>query len=234
MSRKSRRAKPAGAGVGAQHGTSGPAAEHGRRGERRWIAAFCLAAAARVFLFSAAFPFFNNVDEKAHVDMVVKFARGHWPSRPLEHFDPGSARLFLLYDSHEYLDTRTPSPIDMDFLPLWTTPAFADEVLSKGVPVLAQENNHEVNSPPVYYAVAGAWYDLGRALGLPEGQQLYWIRFLNVPVVVLLVVCAYVFCRDCFPGRTDLRLGVPALVAFIPQDLFYSVNSDVLSPLLNG
>ena len=42
------------------------------RYERLIIAGLCLAAAIRVFAFSAAFPFFNNVDEQAHFDMVFE------------------------------------------------------------------------------------------------------------------------------------------------------------------
>jgi hypothetical protein len=38
-----------------------------------------LIATVRVFVFSAAFPFFNNVDERPHVDLVVKYS--HAPKR---------------------------------------------------------------------------------------------------------------------------------------------------------
>jgi hypothetical protein len=31
--------------------------------ESKWVFLFCLLAAIHVFVFSAAFPFFNNVDE---------------------------------------------------------------------------------------------------------------------------------------------------------------------------
>jgi hypothetical protein len=48
----------------------------------------------------------------------------------------------------------------------------------------------------------------------------------------LLVYFAAVFTRTGWPQRTDLQIAVPLTVAFIPQDVFYSVNSDVLSPLL--
>jgi len=51
------------------------AAQH----ERMLILLFCAIAAVRVFTLSAAFPFFNNVDEQAHVDLVMKYARGHVP-----------------------------------------------------------------------------------------------------------------------------------------------------------
>jgi len=47
--------------------------------ERKLILLLCAIAAVRVFTLSAAFPFFNNVDEQAHVDLVMKYARGHVP-----------------------------------------------------------------------------------------------------------------------------------------------------------
>src|SRR5215510_1369172 len=62
-------------------------------------------------------------------------------------------------------------------------------------------------------------------------QSLYWIRFLNVPLVAMMVWLAYVTARTIAPERMDLRIGVPLLVAFIPQNVFYAMNNDVLSPL---
>jgi hypothetical protein len=47
------------------------------RKERIAVLLLCAMAAARVFLFSAAFPFFNNVDERRHSDLVMKYASGH-------------------------------------------------------------------------------------------------------------------------------------------------------------
>jgi hypothetical protein len=44
------------------------------RHERKLILLLCAIAAVRVFIFSAAFPFFNNVDEQAHTDLVIKYA----------------------------------------------------------------------------------------------------------------------------------------------------------------
>ena len=52
------------------------------RWERAAVLALCVVGAARVFLFSAAFPFFNNVDESPHFDLVHKYSRGHVPKAP--------------------------------------------------------------------------------------------------------------------------------------------------------
>ena len=73
------------------------------RRETWLIAALCAVAAVRVFFFSAAFPFFNNVDELAHVDLVVKYSRGHVPREPVEHYDTETARLIATYHTLEYV-----------------------------------------------------------------------------------------------------------------------------------
>jgi len=44
-----------------------------------WVMIFCCFAAVRVLVFSAAFPFFNNVDERRHFDLVIKYAYGDVP-----------------------------------------------------------------------------------------------------------------------------------------------------------
>ncbi|MEI7809083.1 MAG: hypothetical protein WCJ07_11435, partial [Verrucomicrobiota bacterium] len=47
--------------------------------ERKIILLLCLFAAAHVFVFSAAFPFFNIVDEQVHFDLVVRYSQGDLP-----------------------------------------------------------------------------------------------------------------------------------------------------------
>jgi hypothetical protein len=44
----------------------------------------------------------------------------------------------------------------------------------------------------------------------------------------------YVTARTLAPERVDLRIGVPMLLAFIPQNVFYAINNDVLSPICFG
>ena len=79
------------------------------RHEARVVVLLCALAALRVFLFSAAFPFFNNVDEPAHVDLVHKYARGHVPAGD-ERLDSDTVRDVLLYGSQEYLVSAGSSP----------------------------------------------------------------------------------------------------------------------------
>ena len=47
--------------------------------ELKMILLLCLVASVRVFIFSAAFPFFNPVDEQRHFDLAVKYSQGHVP-----------------------------------------------------------------------------------------------------------------------------------------------------------
>ena len=70
--------------------------------ERKWILLLCLLAAIHVFIFSAAFPFFNNVDEQAHFDLVVKYSHGHIPRR-LEPMSAESAQYIVAYGTLEFL-----------------------------------------------------------------------------------------------------------------------------------
>src|SRR5208337_4976765 len=75
---------------------------------------------------------------------------------------------------------------------------------------------------------------LGKLLGFHDGPLLYWLRFLNILFVFALVWVGYAAARLVFPERKFLRLGVPALLAFLPQTAFYSIQNDVLSPLCFG
>src|SRR5712692_10261928 len=116
----------------------------------RWaIVSLCLLAALRVFVFSAAFPFFNNVDEQAHVDLVMKYAHGYLP-RGLDQFSDESARYFTLYSSPDYF--LKPEQFEGGRFPPpnWTfPPEERDRVLSEAVPVWQSRQNHESSEPPL-------------------------------------------------------------------------------------
>jgi len=197
------------------------------------VVLLCFLAALRVFLLSAAFPFFNNVDERSHFDLVYKYSRGHIPTG-LERRDADAARTISLYESPEYF--FKPGQYQEGQPPRFRWPPFvaADKELERLASASQQKLNHESTQPPLYYVVAGVWYRIGEGMGLRDGQALYWTRFLNVLLCGLLTWLAYGFARRCFPDKSFLRLGVPILVAFFPQDVFFSVNNDVLLPLVNG
>ncbi|KPK76646.1 MAG: hypothetical protein AMJ79_05895 [Phycisphaerae bacterium SM23_30] len=201
--------------------------------EKVIILIFCLAALVRIFLFSCAFPFFNNVDEQAHFDTVVKYARGYLPRKGDNYFHREAAGFIAVYKSPEYLADFTELESEGELQPLWL---IRDEeatayIIQKTATWMTRKN-HEAYSPPVYYASAGVWYNLGKALGLEGGHLLYWIRFLNVGIYGLLLLFSYWFCRALYKDNLFLRIGVPLLLIFFPQDVFYAINSDVFSPLL--
>ena len=217
---------------------SGPAPDTARvaaPGAPAWetplIVALCVLGAFRVLVFSAVFPFFNNVDEQHHVDLTLRYAQGNWAREAEPRYNHDIARLAAQYGTLEYMFPPRNYPGGVFPRPIWQSP---DEGrLAYRISRWMELVNHEAHSPPVYYAVVGAWSRLGSWLGLRSGPgRLYWLRLPNVAIFGLLVWCGYVFCRDWFPGRLDLRIGVPLLLAFVPQDVFYSVNADVLSPLL--
>src|ERR1044071_9184490 len=50
----------------------------------------------------------------------------------------------------------------------------------------------------------------------------------------MMVWLGYVTARTIAPDRTEFCIGIPLLLAFIPQNVFYAMNNDVLSPLCFG
>jgi hypothetical protein len=185
--------------------------------ERLLIAAICIVAAVRVFIFSAAFPFFNNVDEQFHFDLVYKYSRGHLPLAPMEKFDPQASKIIGDNISPEY------------FYDLRSTPTLGDA--NSIASMYTGIDNRETWSWPTYYILAGLWCRLGNAVGLGGGYLLYWIRFLNVPIAAALVWLSYLLSRKYLSGNLQ-RISVPLLVAFFPHDIFFAITADVLSPLV--
>ena len=180
--------------------------------ERSIVLALCVAAACRVFLFSAAFPYFNNVDEPAHFDLVMKYWHGEMPRRGVERFSREAIQFIVLYGSPEYFS----NPGSPAGVPGWRDPNMRHpEVFSLAVASFQEGlDNYEAGAFPVYYAMAGSWFALGRALGLRGGQLLYWIRFLNAVVMVGLVWLSYWMTRTLVPDEKLERLGLPFLLAF--------------------
>jgi hypothetical protein len=194
------------------------------------VVILCLLAAVRVFVYSAAFPFFNNVDEQAHFDLVVKYSRGSAP-RKLEPVSLESRRYIALYGTPEYLSDSQQFPHGEYPPPLWTFPeTLRTAILTESVNLPAPVN-HESSQAPLYYVITALWFAAGRGLGLAGGTLLYWIRFLNVALVAGMVWLGYAIARRIFPEERFLYLGVPVLLAALPQDAFYSIQNDVLSPI---
>jgi len=195
----------------------------------RIITLLCLYAGLRILIFSAAFPLFNNVDEQAHLISIQSYARGQWPGKDLPKLDPDSAKFYALYGTAEYL-----VPSETFKIRPWTpfyqlSPQEVYPRVARTYMHWLNAANFEAQSTPLYYLLGAAWYRLGEALGMREWQLAYWIRFLNPAAYALLMWVSYRFVTNVYPDRMFLGLGVPALLAVFPQDVFFGINRDVLS-----
>jgi hypothetical protein len=203
--------------------------------ERTVLVALALLAALRVLLFGAAFPFFNNVDEMEHFDLVQKYLAGSLPRACAGPWEELSRELVPALGSPEWYRAASDYPDGRIPPPVWSLPAGEAKIRgARGEAIAASYRNKESCSPPVYYAVAALWWRAGSLLGLDGGALAYWLRFLNAPIVLGLMALAQAYVRRVWGEDPGLRIGVTALVAFLPTDTFYSINSDALSPLLFG
>ncbi len=202
--------------------------------ETKFILLLSLLAAVRVFVFSAAFPFFNNVDELMHFDLIMKYADGHAP-RQIEPISADSASYVTLFYSSAYIRSPDNFPGGKFPPPLWTLPKEQmEQALAANTAAWQTQNNYEVAQAPLHYVLQAVWWHFGRLIGVPDGRLLYWLRFFNVLLVLLLVWLAYAAARIIFPGNHFIKLAVPVLLAFMPQSAFYSLGNDVLSPVCFG
>jgi len=202
--------------------------------ERYVVWLLCMLGAVHVMIFSAAFPFFNNVDEPIHFDLVLKYSHGQVP-RKMDSLSADSAAYLSLFNSCAYLGTPDMFPGNQMPPPPWTEPVKQmqrDFVVNSAA--WQQQQNYEVSEPPLYYGVAEVWWKMGRGIGFHDGRLLYWLRFLNILQVIGLVWLAWVAARLAFPDKPFLRLGPAALVAFMPQTAFYSLGNDMVSALCFG
>jgi hypothetical protein len=205
------------------------------RREGLLVLALAALAALRIAVFSLAFPFFGNVDEYRHLDVVLKYSHGYWPRPGPDPYEVELAWWIGLYGSPEYhRDPSNPKAPAMP-RPSWELPAeAAGERVAQQVAYLSPRHSLEADQPPLYYACAGAWLALGRALGIDGGWLLYWVRLLGAAVGGGCVLVTWLLLRGIYPESPVVRVGAPLLLAFLPLDSLYTVTSDVFSPLLGG
>ncbi|HEY4639602.1 MAG TPA: DUF2142 domain-containing protein [Candidatus Udaeobacter sp.] len=202
--------------------------------EHLLILLLCAAAAFRVFVFSAAFPFFSNIDEDLHFDLITQYSHAQVP-RGFDRLKEETLNWIVPYASPEFLfppehfaDGKFPAPL---WKQSWSE---VEPEIAATRAAWSGEINFESSQPPLYYALAGLWWWIGKQIGLAGIQSLYWVRFLNAVLIAIVVWLGYVAARTIAPERIELRIGVPLLIAFIPQSVFYAMNNDVLSPLCFG
>jgi hypothetical protein len=202
--------------------------------ERVLILLLCIAAALRVFIYSAAFPFFSNIDEDLHFDLITQYSHARVP-RSFDRLKEETLNWIVPYASPEFLFPPEHFPDAKFPAPLWKEPwSKVEPEMAATRAAWSSEINFESSQPPLYYALAGLWWWIGKHIGLVGIELLYWIRFLNVALMAIMVWLGYVVARAIDPERLELRIGVPLLLAFIPQNVFYAMNNDVLSPLCFG
>ncbi|MGE5215330.1 MAG: hypothetical protein ACM3NN_16765, partial [Nitrospirota bacterium] len=142
------------------------------------IILLCFAAALRVFIFSAAFPFFSNVDEDLHFDLIAQYSRAKLP-RSFERLKEDTLNWIVPYASPEFLASPEQFPGGNYPAPLWKQPwSEVEPEIAATRAAWNTEINFEASQPPLYYALASGWWSFGKHLGLSGIQSLYWIRFL--------------------------------------------------------
>ena len=194
------------------------------------IVALAGIAFVRVLVLASALPFFHVNDEHQQVDAIRRYAEGQLPGPQLKGLHGAVADWAMRWGTFEYL---TPEPaIPPPFARRGLPPD--DELLQQAFRRYTSVAGTEFDSPPIYYAVAGAWYRLGEALGLRDLALLYWLRWLDAPALALLVVGSHLLLRRVYPAGSLARLGVPALIAFFPADILYAASVDAFSPLAGG
>ncbi|PYL88069.1 MAG: hypothetical protein DMF17_00400 [Verrucomicrobia bacterium] len=96
----------------------GGSAAFTNRKERTLILLLCLTAAMRIFIFCAAFPFFTEVDEHLHFDLVMRYSLGQMP-RTFDLLSKESLDWIVPYASPEFIQTPDQFPEGKFPPPLW-------------------------------------------------------------------------------------------------------------------
>jgi hypothetical protein len=212
--------------------------------ERIAVSLLCLAGAIHVFIYSAAFPVFNQVDEGCHFDLVVRYSHGDLP-RGLQTMSRDASLYLLTFSSPEFKGLPAKLPDGRFPAPPWIQTSMNQTAWRESAFEKADQDwetaakfpywtNYETSQPPLYYALAGLWWRIGQWFGLAGLPLVYWLRFLNVLFVAVLVWIGHRAAREIFPEERLFTLGIPALIAFTPAQAFYSIQNDVLSPICFG
>src|SRR5258707_4395690 len=185
--------------------------------ERVLILLLCVAAAFRVFIFSAAFPFFSNIDEDLHFDLITQYSHAQVP-RSFDRLKEETLNWIVPYASPEFLFPPEQFPGGKFPAPLWKEPwSKVEPEIAATRAVWSSEINFQSSQPPLYYALASAWGWIGKQFGLAGVQTLYWVRVLSVPLVAMVVLFGSRTPLAIAPGGLDLWGAVALLFAFILQ-----------------
>ena len=129
--------------------------------ERVLILLLCVAAALRVFIFSAAFPFFSNIDEDLHFDLITQYSHAQVP-RGFDRLKEETLNWIVPYASPEFLFPPEHFPDGKFPAPLWKQP------WSKVEPEIARRERHGAAksiSNPLNHRCITRWQVRGGGLG---------------------------------------------------------------------
>ena len=195
--------------------------------EKRVFILLLLCYVVKFLTFSGAFPFFANTDERAHYDLVVKYSEQPF-SRSDIRYHPRTSVNVVICQSDEYLRSQ-----DISFNPY--NPALISNRFDRPAEVLINElqteHNHLHGSPPAYYMYQGMVFRLARWITSNGCWQLYMLRMANLPIMLITFFLAFLILSLLFDNPM-LKLAVLALVMFMPQNIFYTINNDVFSPFV--
>ena len=134
--------------------------------ERVLILLLCVAAAVRVFIFSAAFPFFSNIDEDLHFDLITQYSHAQVP-RSFDRLKEETLNWIVPYASPEFLFPPEQFPDGKFPAPLWKEPwSKVEPEIAATRAAWSSEINFQSSQPPLYYALASAWWWIGKHIGL--------------------------------------------------------------------
>jgi hypothetical protein len=172
--------------------------------------------------FSAAFPFFNNVDERRHFDLVMKYASGHLP-RGAELISPATLPYLSRYASPEFL--AAPENFEGGYYgPLWTHPA---EEIASTLAAIPQDAFYGIENDvlsPICFGITFIclvrWFREERpriSLGIVTGSSIaaaYLTKLSNLPLIVVAIGAIAYWCAGRV-GSRKLRDAIPALSALV-------------------
>jgi len=190
---------------------------------------FAVLLVIKTLFISAAYPIFSPVDEAEHYDVIHKYARGHFPQKN-ELFDKEVYLLLVVKSTKEYIldeaalrkDTRDYFGRIADF------PEDQKALIAEKNDIISGEGGQA----PIYYLLLAAVKRLAERAGFHEEGLVYSLRFCNALILLLLLYTAFFFVKTFYPGNRFLALAVPLAITCMPQDAFFQIGNDVLSPLV--
>lgn len=198
---------------------------------------FCIIGAIRVSILGSAFPFFANTDELMHCDLVIKYHKGVLPKK-IDSLSEPTCRYIAGCGSNEYVVPL--SNPNEQYRPLYKSYLLNGEEYQKYIGLKnwwSTIPNYESCSFPLYYAVSAVWYKVPIIIGLFYENtiyMLYWMRALNIIIIICLILLTNEISKKIFPKQSYYAICLPLIISTWPQDTFYTIQNDVLSPLLFG